>query len=538
MASTAAIAQTSSNGDERKLARRSVVECGLVTVEMSPAGFGLMVNVCEQGIGVYTLTTLERGEQVQVLFHVPGSTARVEGLGEVTWAANSHAGLRLKHLNPSGTQPFTRWIGSLPEIPRVADPLMQRRKTLSPAAEAIRNEINESNLDFDGALAVILERMMQSIGATGGAIALGNAEQMICCASAGLAPEIGVRISSTTGLTGECIRTGRLIHCRDTESDTRVDREICRQLNLRSSVMVPIKTRQQLVGVLEAFSSLADGFDETHVSLLRELAELTAGLIEQPQEKPLEASPQPVFTPVPVQTPVERPLVTPHETNDAADLIVDDADVPLIPYAARHEESSRNYAPSRWFLVVGLTMALVIAAVMGWSKLVNSRATNPAKPLPSAQTAVPAQNTFASVTASQNEMAQNQIPEPRAKTKSPAMEALVTVSSSSASALGDDKGSHSPLTGGSLFYPPVEPEYPEQAKREKLEGDVVVQATVSKAGLVEGVGLISGDPVLGAAAINAVRQWRYEPFQRDGTPVEAETEITLHFSLQARASAP
>ena len=537
MASTAAIAQTSSNGDERKLARRSVVECGLVTVEMSPAGFGLMVNVCEQGIGVYTLTTLERGEQVQVLFHVPGSTARVEGLGEVTWAANSHAGLRLKHLNPSGTQPFTRWIGSLPEIPRVADPLMQRRKILSPTAEAIRIEIDESNLDFDGALAVILERMLQSIGATGGAIALGNAEQMICCASAGLAPEIGVRISSTTGLTGECIRTGRLIHCRDTESDTRVDREICRQLNLRSSVMVPVKTRQQLVGVLEAFSSFADGFDETQVSLLRELAELTAGLIEEPKEKPLEASPQPVSIPVPVQTSVERPLVTPQETNDVADLVVDDADVPLIPYAARQQERSRNYSPSRWFLVVGLTVALVIAAMMGWSWLVNSRATNPVKQLPSAQTAVPARNTVASVAVSQNETAQ-QFSEPRAKTKSPELEALVTVSSSSASALGDDKGSPSALTGGSLFYPHVEPEYPEQAKREKLEGDVVVQATVSKAGLVEGVGLVSGDPVLGAAAINAVRQWRYEPFQRDGTPVETEAEITFHFALQARASAP
>jgi protein TonB len=53
---------------------------------------------------------------------------------------------------------------------------------------------------------------------------------------------------------------------------------------------------------------------------------------------------------------------------------------------------------------------------------------------------------------------------------------------------------------------------------------------VDTKGKVVGAEGISGDPVLTAAAIRAIRQWRYEPYRVSGKPIEVETRIDLNFS--------
>ncbi len=75
----------------------------------------------------------------------------------------------------------------------------------------------------------------------------------------------------------------------------------------------------------------------------------------------------------------------------------------------------------------------------------------------------------------------------------------------------------------------VPPKYPPSALAAHTQGVVQIEATVNKDGNVVNPKVLSGDPVLAAAAIEAVRQWRYKPYYLDGEPVEIQTQITINF---------
>jgi len=77
----------------------------------------------------------------------------------------------------------------------------------------------------------------------------------------------------------------------------------------------------------------------------------------------------------------------------------------------------------------------------------------------------------------------------------------------------------------------VAPTYPETAKRQKIQGDVVLQAVVEVDGTVRDLTLVSGDPVLAGAARQAITQWRYSPYLLNGKPVSMRTSITIRFTL-------
>jgi TonB family protein len=77
----------------------------------------------------------------------------------------------------------------------------------------------------------------------------------------------------------------------------------------------------------------------------------------------------------------------------------------------------------------------------------------------------------------------------------------------------------------------VEPEYPEQAREQHIQGPVVLVALVGKDGAVEKLNTISGDSQLVTAATDAVLQWRFKPFFRNGAPEEFQTQITVSFRL-------
>jgi protein TonB len=75
------------------------------------------------------------------------------------------------------------------------------------------------------------------------------------------------------------------------------------------------------------------------------------------------------------------------------------------------------------------------------------------------------------------------------------------------------------------------PVYPELAKAMHAEGTVILAATISKTGSIENLHVVSGPPVLQQAALDAVKSWRYRPYQLDGQPVEVETTVNVIFSL-------
>jgi periplasmic protein TonB len=80
-----------------------------------------------------------------------------------------------------------------------------------------------------------------------------------------------------------------------------------------------------------------------------------------------------------------------------------------------------------------------------------------------------------------------------------------------------------------LLIKKVQPIYPKAALTMHIEGAVQLGATISKTGDISSLKVLSGDPRLAAAAIEAVKQWKYKPYLLDGEPIQIQTTITLNF---------
>jgi len=77
----------------------------------------------------------------------------------------------------------------------------------------------------------------------------------------------------------------------------------------------------------------------------------------------------------------------------------------------------------------------------------------------------------------------------------------------------------------------VAPEYPEMARMGRISGVVRLHAIIGKDGRIKQLEVISGHPMLAQAALDAVRQWRYQPTLINAEPVEVDTTIDVIFSL-------
>jgi len=89
----------------------------------------------------------------------------------------------------------------------------------------------------------------------------------------------------------------------------------------------------------------------------------------------------------------------------------------------------------------------------------------------------------------------------------------------------------SPATAeGSLLHR-VEPEYPEEARQQNIQGHVVLDVHMAVDGTVQDVRVVSGPQPLAQVSTEAVKQWRFKPRTVSGRPVEMQTRITLNFRL-------
>ena len=82
-----------------------------------------------------------------------------------------------------------------------------------------------------------------------------------------------------------------------------------------------------------------------------------------------------------------------------------------------------------------------------------------------------------------------------------------------------------------LLIKKVEPKYPQEARKKHVEGIVVTKAIISNEGDVQELTVVSGDPLLVPAALEAAKQWKYKPYLLNGQPVEVETRIMMIFQL-------
>ncbi len=90
--------------------------------------------------------------------------------------------------------------------------------------------------------------------------------------------------------------------------------------------------------------------------------------------------------------------------------------------------------------------------------------------------------------------------------------------------------------GGQIVAPQVlhrvAPEYPRLAIAARLNAVIVVEALVDTHGVVQRVGILSGNPLFNEEAMAAVRQWRYKPLLLNGTPTSFILAVTISFHLQ------
>ena len=77
----------------------------------------------------------------------------------------------------------------------------------------------------------------------------------------------------------------------------------------------------------------------------------------------------------------------------------------------------------------------------------------------------------------------------------------------------------------------VEPVYPALAKQTHIQGTVIVDAILDEHGNVIEMKVVSGPPLLIQAAMDAVRQWKYEPTYLNDEPVPVQLNVTVQFRL-------
>jgi hypothetical protein len=141
---------------------------------------------------------------------------------------------------------------------RAAEPAPE----LCPPSWEHSSRVHESLIDFD-ALKPIVERALNCTGATGAAVAMLRDQEMVWVATSGsLVPPLGARLELGSSFSTKCVRLRRLLRCDDAEEDSRIDRENCRSLGIRSMVAVPIEENGVVVGLLEVFSGRANAFGE------------------------------------------------------------------------------------------------------------------------------------------------------------------------------------------------------------------------------------------------------------------------------------
>jgi N-acetylmuramoyl-L-alanine amidase len=222
---------------------------------------------------------------------------------------------------------------------------------------------------LDEVLQLVAERALTITGADGVAIAMAEPNSIICRASAGtIAPDPGVRLDPNSGFSGACLRSGRIIRCDDSEIDPRVNVQVCRRLGARSLVAVPIAGIHGVVGLLEAFSSEAYGFNDSDVRSLSLLAELILAAMKPEEEdrlaeiskqvvagecaEPVSGSEQPSTRQTLI--PPEDCVAQEEDPANEQEILIEEQDQPVgSPLPVAHRQSSRP----------GLLVALILVII-------------------------------------------------------------------------------------------------------------------------------------------------------------------------------
>ena len=439
------------------------------------------------------------------------------------------------------------------------------------SGNGLSNELS-SDLALEIVLNQIVEQARWATGATDAAIVLERHGELVCRASTGAnAFELGVRLDTEAGLSGACVKTRQMQRCDDAQSDPRADMEAYRLLGIRSVMILPLLRNNDLVGVFEVFSSRPSAFGERDERTVKTLAQRAL--------KNLQAS-EPRSTGVPDASTSVRPPgecdVAEWETrrNESADVYPDLA----TPNGGRQPDAV-TIALGVFVLVCAVLLSVLVGVHWGWHRA-TAEYTHKPKSANRIASRTQQQNTSSSnagasalLTAVGNSASADSLPavgtsamsrqkvgaaaaqpQPRSAVATPPPGSLLIYENEKEifrklpapgekqNANGGEVEHSSPVeparalallpdVAGSILLHRVEPQYPEEARRQGIQGPVVLDLYIGKDGTVQDVGLVSGQVVLANAATSAVKQWRFKPHYADGQEVEIQTRITLRFTI-------
>lgn len=252
-----------------------------------------IVDISEDGVALQCHSPLQVQSRVNLCLDLADCAQHIYTTGQVIWSnASGRAGLRFSDLSPESLSRLREWL-FVNVMAGVANGEAASREHLSPrpnysdtlaAVTAVQRQVEALGSDLARALQLVAERAQTLVRASGAAIAIADKDPdfMICRASSGAdAPPVGARLQVGSGFSGECVRTGMLLRCDDTETDARVDRESCRALGIRSMLAAPVRAGGKSIGILEVFSGQANTFSESDSRVLQRLVETVLAAVNR-----------------------------------------------------------------------------------------------------------------------------------------------------------------------------------------------------------------------------------------------------------------
>ena len=343
-------------GDRRQTLRHKIHSPAYASFDGIGGGMVLdlteITDISEEGMCIQTNGPLKVDRTLNLVLDLAETKTYINATGHVVWSSdNGRSGIRFEKLSETSARQLKTWLffntltalsksknpptetlseaarfqGSIESPEAETEGLGQARNGDVPttgqeeyeerfewAADAptlneIRQDIEALGGEVDMALDLLANRTRLLTRASGTAIALAAGDEMVCRASSGDAPPVGARFHVGAGFSGECVRTGKLQWCEDSETDELVDRESCRALGIRSMIAYPVLSSGEVIGLIEVFSAQANSFEEGDAVALGRLSDIVAQVgsppaIPEPAES-LEITDEPA--PVVVEPAVE-----------------------------------------------------------------------------------------------------------------------------------------------------------------------------------------------------------------------------------------
>ncbi len=420
-------------GERRRRVRQRVHTPAYVGINGSPTATALdlseVLDISEEGVCIQALSPLQTNRIVNLGLDLSEGNTRINVAGMVVWAdVQGRTGIQFLEMPETSRSSLKGWLLlnalsardavvplTLPDqevpyadiddlaLPSIgplrnatpeaftmpSDSSLTRPAGLRPvetgAAERPVEERRDvkARLDLDLRLQRIAERALALTRASGAAIALMRRGQMFCVARAGTdAPGLGAELQIGSGFSGECVRARKLLTCDDSETDGRVDREICRALGIRSMIAVPILSGGAVAGLLEVFSPHAGAFSATSPVPLERLAHDVLLAIDWSAGMPGAARQAPERT-VPESASLERDVPRATSSSAPAGGLQPRYTVPLPPRPRRSaaRRSGRIILGGAIVILVVSGLSLIGPWIGGWEgMLARIRAQAPQTP--------------------------------------------------------------------------------------------------------------------------------------------------------------